>query len=417
MYLSLTEEDKKKEKERVRDLGSQTLRDPTFFEGAGEQIVKTPFRMAESLVSFALPDDYKSPFRHDPQTQGTVAGLIDTMSSITAYIAPYNVGKYLGAGAQAMKFVKAGGLANMALSLGSETRRDSLQKGVDPRTALKLGAIEGIGGTVQMMTTPYIPAKSALTRLGTGAVFAPIAGTATAGLASKTLRDAGYSDMADHIEPFDKGRMALDVVTNVLAVALTHKDIPQHALQEAKDIYHAGVMEKKATGTPDPVVPTHPKAEQAHAEEYSKGLEAVKEGKVPKPDASNLQIIEENSIANPHHKPYELPEDVARQPVKEALSEAEVKAPKEKAVEDPAVKEPLKESSESLQQEPVAPQNEFSGVDEYASHRLASLEKNNPDIAQEIKEVSQKEIEALEKIKKTDLIQNLINCFLEHGGS
>lgn len=55
--------------------------------------------MAESLVSFALPDDYKSPFRHDLQTQGTVEGWIDQMSVISA-IAPCNVGKYLGSGAK-----------------------------------------------------------------------------------------------------------------------------------------------------------------------------------------------------------------------------------------------------------------------------------------------------------------------------
>ncbi|MFV0256635.1 hypothetical protein [Candidatus Liberibacter solanacearum] len=44
-----------------------------------------------------------------------------------------------------MKFVKAGGLANMATSIGAESRRDYLQKGVDSSTALKMGAIEGIG--------------------------------------------------------------------------------------------------------------------------------------------------------------------------------------------------------------------------------------------------------------------------------
>ncbi|WP_407043734.1 hypothetical protein, partial [Candidatus Liberibacter solanacearum] len=125
---------------------SQKLRDPTFFEGTEEQLAKTPFRMAESLISFALPDDYHSPFRHDPQTQGTVAGLIDQMSFLSAYIAPWNVGKYLGAGATAMKFVKAGGLVNMATSRGAESRRDYLQKGVDSNTDLKMGAIEGIGG-------------------------------------------------------------------------------------------------------------------------------------------------------------------------------------------------------------------------------------------------------------------------------
>ncbi|MFV0256634.1 hypothetical protein [Candidatus Liberibacter solanacearum] len=88
MYYSFTEEDEKRKKESVRNLSSQKLKDPTFFQGAGDQIAKTPFRMAESLASFALPDDYKSPFRHDPQTQGTVAGLIDQMSVISAYIAP-----------------------------------------------------------------------------------------------------------------------------------------------------------------------------------------------------------------------------------------------------------------------------------------------------------------------------------------
>ncbi|KJZ81211.1 hypothetical protein KP07_01625 [Candidatus Liberibacter solanacearum] len=102
--------------------------------------------MVESLFSVALPDDYQSPFRHDPQTQGTVAGLIDQMSVLSAYIAPWNVGKYLGAGATTMKFVKAGGLANMTLSIGAESRRDQLQRGVDPSTALKMGIIEGIGG-------------------------------------------------------------------------------------------------------------------------------------------------------------------------------------------------------------------------------------------------------------------------------
>ncbi|WP_123876001.1 hypothetical protein [Candidatus Liberibacter solanacearum] len=68
------------------------------------------------------------------------------MSFLAAYIAPWNVGKYLGAGATAMKFVKAGGLVNMATSRGAESRRDYPQKGVDSSTALKMGAIEGIGG-------------------------------------------------------------------------------------------------------------------------------------------------------------------------------------------------------------------------------------------------------------------------------
>ncbi|WP_148078984.1 hypothetical protein [Candidatus Liberibacter solanacearum] len=70
----MSEEDEKRKQEAVRHLSSQKLRDPTFFEGAGEKLLYAPVRMGESLISFALPDDYKSPFRHDPQTQGTVLG-------------------------------------------------------------------------------------------------------------------------------------------------------------------------------------------------------------------------------------------------------------------------------------------------------------------------------------------------------
>ena len=194
--------------------------EPGFFEGTPEAISKgyhtatlnlinlgataahkTGFINDENIKTFDEAfTDVKKQLSPDPQVTGFLGQIVHPITTMLSEAIPTTL---LG-----------GPLGGAAITAGAEGVAHTKvleSEGVDPETAAKVGAVTGIGAGLGLLLPAAIPGKIA-TRIASGLGINIAAGGAQRGVTGKTLRDNGYSEMADQYRVLDGTSMLVDGV-------------------------------------------------------------------------------------------------------------------------------------------------------------------------------------------------------------
>ncbi|AHA28028.1 hypothetical protein lam_682 [Candidatus Liberibacter americanus str. Sao Paulo] len=396
---------------------------PGFFDGSGTEIANIPFRMYDKLRS-PFTDDEDLGYRSDPETQGTLAGVIESVSSAAPIAVGTLAGTYVMSAALALfpatapvgwaafalrwaPLVLGGGAYGWA-SDSKETSKLLQTQGVDKETADTVGNWSGFVNTASMITPATLSTKTlakikllgtgAPTKLALGSIFSVGSGGSNRYLTSKTLEDNGYHDMAERYKPIDWETISLDAMTGLLFSALHTKEIKNFGRQTGSILsdLRDGISErwyyKFVNRDSSPVLHTTPKAHNDHLDLIAKGTNDILQGKIPEFDDVKLRSVAENSIEDMGFKsnmPISEP-----QPVRKNTTET--------------TKQPQKTITQQ-------PQKKFTDIDEHASQRYSELETKHPELAQEVHENLREIIDNHTIVKNNRLYQVAIDCFLRVG--
>lgn len=210
--------------------------------------------------------------RPDPQTTGIA---VQTLHSLGEGLSLALEGGAVGGG--------AGAFTALASTEGFSAYQDLLDQGVKPSTAAEAGTVRGLlagaGGV-----TPLSFGSSLVPRLLTGMASNVGYGIANRSIDSAILRHAGYSEMADQEQVFDRTQMFVDLALGAGFGAWSHI---QHA-QAVKDVLDTDSANRDAALVANlalrdrrsgPGVPVDPEAAAAHAGALEKALQDLQDGK------------------------------------------------------------------------------------------------------------------------------------------
>lgn len=389
---------------------------PSLLTGSGRELLNVPMRIFDKLMAPSVPDDASS-HRNDPATQGLAAQFIEGSTDLAPFLAgaasigkviswfPTPISKGSGLALQALPGI-AGAIYGL-VSKRKETSKLYQYQGIDKETADNLGWQEGIAQVASMSIPVALPLKSIAGRVASGAALNIPAGGIVRGLASSTLKEAGYHEMAKHYKILDVEAIILDGLMGSFGAFLHTKqakdlikgkatDATQatfRVIGDLTDAIHDRVLHRHATRESSIGLHTTYEAHKAHMETFESTINSVAKGERPVFDDANLKTIEENVISDPHFKSH-LPETEPH-PVKSPM-ESEPHAPLTSV--EPAGETP------------------FSHIDEHASYRFAELEKKSPELAKDVHETLGGELKMANTVKDKKLYQVAIDCFLRTGG-
>lgn len=211
--------------------------------------------------------------RPDPQTTGAA---IQSLHALGSGLSTAVVGTALGG--------PAGAFGALSTTEGYDQYRTLLEQGVDPQTATKLaltrGALAGAGAV-----TPMAFGAGLFTRLATGAASNVAYGVADRSIDSAILRHAGYDDMADQEEVFDRTQLLTDLALGAGFGGWAHI----HARMSGEDLAHTMSLDSSNVDAAlvtnlalrdrasSPGVPISPAAAAAHSRALEGAVRALQD--------------------------------------------------------------------------------------------------------------------------------------------
>lgn len=211
-------------------------------------------------------------FVPDPRTTGSAANLIDGFSRV---LTEAGIGSLVGG--PEVGAVVAG------TSEGYSRYFDLKDQGVDDDTAWKSAQITGIAtgaGALMGMKLPgawlekATPAATYLMQGAAGAASNAALGAASRESDSAILRKAGYPEMADQSDPWDKASLLTDLLTgSVFGLVGAHGDLAHKAAVavQAEDAARV-IMDHRAVTNQAPGVPVDLKSQAIHRQALEKAL-------------------------------------------------------------------------------------------------------------------------------------------------
>lgn len=264
--------------------GEQLLGGALHLAGEAYMSVGQPRVVGAELpgIGTAIEDDARSRAKQLAPNAATVGTAMQTVHSLGEMASTAIVGSALGG--------QAGAFSLLASTHGYSDYRDLLEQGVDPRTAAEVALVRG-GMAGAGAVTPMAFGSSLISRLITGAASNVGFGIVDRASDSALLRHAGYDDMADQEEVFDRGQILSDAFLGSgfgLAAHLHGRlsgadDLRalQQALQNDKTMRDAALtanlgLQDRHSG---PGVPVDPGSAAAHTAALEKALSDVSEGR------------------------------------------------------------------------------------------------------------------------------------------
>ena len=239
--------------------------------------------------------------RPDPTTTGVVLQTLHglgEMASTIALTAP------------------AANPAITALALGAtETPaayQDALDQGVQGGTAAKLAAVRGLFSSAGAVT-PMVFGTGLATRLLTGAASNVAFGTVGRTVDSSILRDAGYNEMADQEQVFDRSQMLVDLVMGLGFGGIHHLLTPagMHEMPKITEamqndsvmrdsaLYAELAIQERQSGPGVPVTPGDMNAHMAAHDRALDNLEAGEHVNVAGTGVEDSTVLDRGGQENP----------------------------------------------------------------------------------------------------------------------
>ena len=187
----------------------------------------------------------------------------------------------------------AGGPETAAVLQGYKGYRGGMADGLDPGTALGVGAIDGISTWAGMhLPMQLSPMMGAAANIGTAAVINVPFGMTSRGATGEWLRSRGYNDMADQYKVMDSSAIVMDLIMGGGFGALAHYGPGAMAKYEEWRTKNDGKLMPSDQATAlfinnmlhaeldtAPGIPADPAARAAHVEAVNKAIEDLLAGR------------------------------------------------------------------------------------------------------------------------------------------
>lgn len=243
-----------------------------------QQRASSQDRAAQDRVAAAIQADAKqrlSALRPDPQTTGVAVQSLHGIGEMLSTVAMTG-----GAGGA------AGAFTSLASTQGYAAYQDLLDQGVAPGTAGVLGAVRGAlagAGAVVPMTF----GASLLPRLGSSMASNVGFGVVNRAIDSSILRHAGYSEMADQEEVFDRTQLLVDLAMGAGFGGWAHIHSRLDAAQLSDAMQRDSTLRDSALTAnlalrdrqSGPGVPVDPASAAAHTAAVEKAVNDLQDGR------------------------------------------------------------------------------------------------------------------------------------------
>lgn len=368
--------------------------------------------------------------RPDPQTTGWLGRAIYGLTNV----APAFVVGTATAGPM-------GGAAAVATTQGYSEKKQLESEGVDPATANRVGAVQGIFAGLGTLLPASFGGRI-VARMAAGAALNVGVGGASRGLVAETLKNGGYDEMAQQYKILDGAAMFADAVLggafgalhaeprqegasenpaaepSPAGTAADLNDAPQSAVDAALVANNWNQLELESA----PGIPADMATRNAHVEAMNVATEQLMRGE-PVDVSEQLQaanfIPKEGSVISP--------EDVRAAFDEEGVVQGELRVtPEEPIAKQPAESAPI-QPSEVRESEPSATMAEDAAVAEDekmtggAERTIVAEKPSMPVIGDDgqlttAAELLQKADDAVSLAEKDkSLYQVAVNCFLRNS--
>lgn len=220
----------------------------------------------------------------DPRTTGSAANVVQGFTrAVTEF----------GAGALAGGPIAGAGV--VGTTEGYARYLDLKDQGVDDETARRSGILTGITNAAGAVLPMALPGKflaglstpaALLTQAGTGAAINTSFGAVARAGDAEILRKAGYSEMADQMEPWDKMNLATDAISGLFfgATAGFHGLRADPSVRDAAKV----VQNRQEVINRAPGVPVDMKSAAVHQESLRTALDQLSNDQPVHIDADSI---------------------------------------------------------------------------------------------------------------------------------